>query len=134
MRYLLDTHILFWAMSEENKIPEKILDLINNRENAIFFSIASVWEVVIKHEKNPQKMPVSGQKFLNECFNAGFIPLSIEYDHVLAVSNLHRSNNEPQHNDPFDKLLISQAKVEEMIFIAHDKLLAGYSEKCVMTI
>ena len=79
-------------------------------------------------------MPVSGQKFLNECFNAGFIPLSIEYDHVLAVSNLHRSNNEPQHNDPFDKLLISQAKVEEMIFIAHDKLLAGYSEKCVMTI
>ncbi|MBQ6503343.1 MAG: hypothetical protein IJI57_05470 [Flexilinea sp.] len=79
-------------------------------------------------------MPVSGQKFLNECFNAGFIPLSIEYDHVLAVSNLHRSNNEPQHNDPFDKLLISQAKVEEMIFITHDKLLAGYSEKCVMTI
>lgn len=39
MRYLLDTHILFWAMSEENKIPEKILDLINNRENAFFSAL-----------------------------------------------------------------------------------------------
>ena len=134
MRYLLDTHILFWAMSDENKIPKNILDIINSRDNAIFFSSASVWEVVIKHEKSPQKMPVSGQDFLDGCLNAGFIPLSIEYNHVLAVSNLQRQNNEPPHNDPFDKLLISQAKAESMTLITHDKLLLGYQEKCVMII
>lgn len=134
MRFLLDTHILFWAICDENKIPKSVLDVINNRENAIFFSSASVWEVVIKHEKNQQKMPVSGQEFLDGCINAGFIPLSIDYYHVLNVSNLHRKSNEPQHNDPFDRLLISQAKTEEMTLITHDKLLSGYEEKCVKII
>lgn len=134
MKYLLDTHILFWAMSNENKIPERVLAVLNDRENAIFFSSASVWEVVIKHEKSPQKMPVSGQEFLDGCLNAGFIPLSVEVNHVLTVSNLHRKNDAPHHNDPFDKLLISQAKIEGMTLITHDSLLDGYAENCVMTI
>ena len=134
MKYLLDTHILFWAMSNENKIPKRVLDIINNRENAIFFSSASIWEVVIKHEKSPQKMPISGQEFLNGCLKAGFIPLSIEINHVLTVNQLQRMINEPPHNDPFDKLLISQAKTEGMTFITHDSLLDGYAENCVMTI
>ena len=134
MRFLLDTHILFWAMSDENKLPIKVLNIINNKENAIFFSSASVWEVVIKHEKSPQKMPVGGLEFLDGCLNAGFIPLSIEYNHVLAVSSLQRKNGEPAHNDPFDKVLMSQAKTENMTFITHDSLLEGYTEDCVMII
>ena len=51
MRYLLDTHILFWSMADEDKLPEDVLAVINDRDNDIFFSSASVWEVVIKHAK-----------------------------------------------------------------------------------
>lgn len=133
MKYLLDTHVLFWAMSEENKLPDDVLSIINDPDNEIFYSTASVWEVVIKHAKNAANMPVSGLEFMRECMKAGFEPLPIENEHVLAVSKLKRKKNEPQHNDPFDRVLIAQAKTERMTFITHDHLLNGYSEKCVMT-
>ena len=49
MKYLLDTHILFWSMCAEEKLPNEVLSLINNPDNEIYFSSASVWEVTIKH-------------------------------------------------------------------------------------
>lgn len=134
MKYLLDTHILFWAVSEEYKLPEQVLSIVNDPKNEIFFSTASVWEVVIKHAKNEKNMPVSGQDFLEACLNAGFEPLAIENDHVLAVSKLKRRKSEPSHHDPFDRVLIAQAKTEKMTLITHDSMFSGYSEKCVMTI
>ena len=88
MKYLLDTHILFWSMSEESKLSEQTLALINDPENEIFFSTASVWEVVIKHAKNARSMPVHGPDFVEACIKAGFIPLPIENQHVLAVSKI----------------------------------------------
>ena len=134
MKYLLDTHILFWALSAEDKLPEEALKCINDPDNDIFFSSASVWEVVIKHSKNPVNMPVSGKQFLDGCFRAGFIPLPIENLHVLSVEKLKRREGEPEHHDPFDRVLIAQAKTENMILITHDGLLDGYGEKCVMTV
>ena len=134
MRYLLDTHIVFWALGDESKLPGAILSVINDQKNEIYFSSASVWEVVIKHGKNPKNMPVSGQDFLNSCLEAGFMPLPIGYAHVLAVDTLHRNEGEPPHNDPFDRILIAQAKVETMTLITHDHLLTGYGENCVMKI
>ena len=134
MRILLDTHILFWAMCMEDKLPRQILSWINDPDNEVFFSSASVWETVIKHSKNPTAMPVDGNRFVSECIKAGFTPLGIENRHVLAVSGLKRKNGEPPHNDPFDRILIAQAKTEEMTMITHDGLLAGYGEACVLTI
>lgn len=134
MKILLDTHILFWAMCMDYKLPRHILSRINAPDNEIFFSSASVWEVVIKHAKNPTAMPVDGDTFASGCVKAGFTPLPIENHHVLAVSALKRKNGEPPHNDPFDRILIAQAKTEDMTFITHDSLLAGYGEKCVMTV
>lgn len=134
MRYLLDTHVLFWAMSSEEKLSENVLEIINNPENEIYFSSASVWEVVIKHGKDSSKMPVHGHDFTNGCLQAGFIPLSIENEHVLAVGKLQRSSGEPPHHDPFDRILIAQAKTENMILLTHDSLLSGYGESCVKEI
>ena len=134
MRILLDTHILFWSMCMEEKLPRHILSWINDPENEVFFSSASVWEIVIKHSKNPTVMPVDGNTFVSECIKAGFTPLAIENRHVLAVSGLKRKDGAPPHNDPFDRILIAQAKTEEMTMITHDGLLAGYGEKCVLTI
>ena len=134
MKILLDTHVLLWSMCMEYKLPAQILSWINDPENAIFFSSASVWEIVIKHSKNPAAMPVDGDAFVSGCIQAGFTPLAIENRHVLAVGGLKRRHGEPPHSDPFDRILIAQAKTEEMTMITHDSLLAGYGEKCVLTI
>lgn len=134
MRYLLDTHVLFWAISSETKLSEQVLAIINNPQNDIFFSTASVWEVVIKHGKNASNMPVTGIEFTEGCLQAGFIPLAIENEHVLTVSGLRRRDGEPPHHDPFDRVLIAQAKSENMTFLTHDSLLCGYGESCVMRI
>ena len=108
--------------------------MINDPENEIFFSSASVWEVVIKHGKDAAKMPVSGDEFTTGCLEAGFIPLAIENEHVLAVGGLHRRSDAPPHHDPFDRILIAQAKTENMILLTHDSLLSGYEEPCVKEI
>lgn len=134
MRYLLDTHILFWSLSDEEKIPKDILTVINDPNNDIYFSTASVWEVIIKHAKNPGGMPVGGQEFVEGCLTAGFANLPICNHHVLAIGSLVRKAGEPRHNDPFDRILIAQAKIEEMKFITHDSLLGGYGEACVISI
>ena len=134
MRILLDTHILFWSMSMEYKLPGQVLSWLNDPDNEVYFSSASVWEIVIKHGKNPTAMPVDGYAFLDGCTRAGFLPLPIENRHVLAISGLKRKVGEPPHNDPFDRILIAQAVTEGMTLITHDSLLAGYDEKCVMTV
>ena len=134
MKILLDTHILFWSMGDEGKLSGEALSMINDPENEIYFSSASVWEIAIKHAKSPKRMPVSGQKLVNECQKAGYIPLPIQNRHVLAVAKLERQAGEAPHNDPFDRVLIAQAKVEKMTLLTHDQLLSGYGEKCVLTI
>ena len=134
MRILLDTHILFWSMSMEYKLPGQVLSWLNAPENEVFFSSASVREIVIKHGKNPTAMPVDGYAFMDGCTKAGFLPLPIENRHVLAISGLKRKAAEPPHNDPFDRILIAQAKTEGLTLITHDSLLAGYGEECVMTV
>ena len=77
---------------------------------------------------------VYGDALVSGCIQAGFTPLAIETRHVLAVGGLKRKDGEPPHNDPFDRILIAQAKTEEMTMITHDSLLDGYGEKCVLTI
>lgn len=134
MKYLLDSHILIWALFADNKLPRQAYAIINNPENEIYYSAASVWEVGIKHGKSPDKIPVSSQLLVEGCDMAGMLSLPITKEHAMAVSGLSRVENTPPHNDPFDRILIAQAKAEGMTFLTHDHLLAGYGENCVRTV
>ena len=134
MKYLLDTHILIWTLFSDDKLPTNAKSIINNPKNDLYYSAASVWEVVIKHNKMPSKMPVTGEDLVKFCHRAGIMSLPITSEHTIGVGNLSRTPNTPPHNDPFDKLLISQAKIEKFTLITHDKLLAGYNEKYVLTV
>ena len=134
MKYLLDSHVLIWALFSDEKLARKAFDIINSRDNEIYYSAASIWEIGMKHAKAPEKMPVSG-KVLMECSEqAGMLSLPIIQEHAAAVNELRRKDGEPPHNDPFDKMLIAQAKCENMILLTHDRLLSGYGEDCVMEI
>ena len=131
MNLLLDTHIAIWALNDDPALSEKARSLILDPDNAIFYSTVSVWEVLLKHARRPQDIPFDEKDFSEACREAGFLPLNLSDKHILAVSTLVRTND---HNDPFDRLLIAQAKVENLSFLTHDALIPGYNEKCVVEV
>ncbi|MBR4569465.1 MAG: type II toxin-antitoxin system VapC family toxin [Candidatus Riflebacteria bacterium] len=132
MKILLDTHIALWAISDDEKIPLNFIKIINNPENEIFYSLVSVWEVAIKHYVKPEIMPITEEQFIDNCYKSGFKQLAIRSNHILNIKSLKRNNDAPKHNDPFDRLLISQAKTDSFLFLTHDSLLADYNESCIM--
>ena len=127
MRILLDTHIALWANFESSKLPEPARELLTQRANVVYYSTASVWEVAI----NRGNMPVPEERFVEACNQTGFLELPISDGHIFAVKSLSRPADAPRHNDPFDRLLIAQAKVEGMHLLTHDELLGGYGESCI---
>ena len=134
MNLLLDTHIAIWALNDDPALSEKARELILNPDNTIYYSTVSVWEVLLKHSRRPSNIPFDESDFSEGCREAGFIPLSLADKHVLAVHTLFRPNNIKEHNDPFDRLLLTQAKVENLSFLTHDELIPGYGEKCVIPV
>ena len=126
MKILLDTHILIWYLEDDKRLSQKARDIIEDGYNKIYYSILSVWEVEIKHKAHPDRLSMSGERFLEHCDKLGFIQVPVEVEHILEVKNLVRKDNTPQHRDPFDRLMICQAIVEDMIFITHDTRIAEY--------
>lgn len=134
MEILLDTHILLWALTDNPKLPERAKELIQNEENTIFYSTASIWEAAIKYAIHPENMPVSGKKLSEYCIKAGYQMLVIRDDHVYMLETLHRPEYAPKHSDPFDRIMIAQAKAENFVFLTHDSLLPAYEEECVLIV
>ena len=96
--------------------------------------MASVWEVAIKHIIKPENMPVSEEEFVRLCEDTGLTRLPIEAGHIFLLKTLSRPNDAPKHNDPFDRLLIAQAKYENLVLLTHDSQFSYYGEKCVMSV
>ena len=126
MEFLFDTHLLLWIIEGSDKLPNKVKDILENPKNEIYYSIASMWEVAIKHGK--KKLDVSGREFMHYCEEAGFRKLPIDDRHIIELETLRCLKDAPYHNDPFDRLLLAQAKADCMLFITHDKMFLGYDE------
>ena len=129
---LLDTHIIIWAMLNDSRLNDKMLKVILNPENRIFYSIASMWEVQIKYAL--KKMPISGIEFMHYCEQSGYHKLPIDDSHICELAGLVRDESAPPHNDPFDRIMLSQAKAEGFLFLTHDPFFRGYNEACVMEV
>ncbi|MCR4906450.1 MAG: type II toxin-antitoxin system VapC family toxin [Clostridiales bacterium] len=135
MRYLLDTHILIWALSgEEGLMPPEVAQMIDAPENEICFSSVSIWEVAIKNTVRPGQMGVKADTLARLCGKAGIRELPMTSRHALTVTSLARPDDAPTHKDPFDRMLIAQAKSEGMVLVTHDKKLKDYGEPCVMMV
>lgn len=134
MNLLLDTHILIWALNDDSRLPSKAKDMILNGDNTIYYSCVSVWEVSIKHSSHPDNVEFTGKELSHYCREAGYNPLIIRDEHVFALETLGTADNAPPHHDPFDRLLIAQAKTENLTFVTHDSLLSNYNERCVMIV
>lgn len=91
-------------------MSEDVRALPENGDNAGYYSMASVWEVAIKRKIHPEQMPMDEEMFVSLCGETGSERLDIRLPHVFALKGLARQENAPLHNDPFDRLLLAQAK------------------------
>lgn len=130
MNILLDTHMAIWALLDSPKLTPKAKHLITDPDNTIYYSVVSVWEVLLKHSGHPDHMNLSAAVFSENCMDAGFIPLELHDKHVITAGTFPPEVD--GHKDPFDRLLLAQAKNEKMFFLTHDRRLSRYPEKCVI--
>ncbi len=128
MKYLADTHILIWALRDDPKLSEKCREILLNADHTIFFSIVNIWEVGLKYSLHKDSFIFSAETFFILCNKSGYEMINLTTEHVFAMESLKRSNDAPRHRDPFDRLLLAQAKTERMYFISHDSLLKDYNE------
>lgn len=126
MNLLLDTHVALWAITDSPRLVPKARDLIANPANTVWVSVASLWEITIKHSLGRGDMPVSGAQAKAWFEQSGYQLLNIEAPHVLGVAELPAL-----HADPFDRLLVAQALAEPLRLITHDAQVARYSDTII---
>ena len=122
LRYLADTHILLWALSDDERLPRRHRKILLS-EAEIFFSAASIWEIAIKKSLGKLKAP---DHLANLLERAGFRALDIKMVHAEAVADLPF-----HHSDPFDRLLIVQGQLEKMTVMTVDKHFVHYGVEII---
>jgi PIN domain nuclease of toxin-antitoxin system len=126
VKYLLDTHVLLWAAGQPEKLPEKTRSLLIMSESELFFSVAALWEIVIKRGLGRDDFKVDPDRLRIMLARHGYTELAISADHVLKVQTLPSI-----HKDPFDRLLIAQAMVEGMQLLTADAAILLYGVPAV---
>lgn len=122
MRLLLDTHALLFWVYDPPRLGVRALGALSNRDNQVYWSVASSWEVAIKVGLG--KLVLDGpvaEVIPSELLRHGFTLLAVDHAHVLAVADLPR-----HHGDPFDRLLVAQARAEGLSLVSADGKLAPY--------
>ena len=119
MKFLLDT--LLWAAAEPRRLSKQARALINNPDNDLLFSAASLWEVAIKHGLRRKDFKVDARLLRRGLLDDGYGELPIISDHVVAIDSLP-----PIHKDPVDRILVAQATVEGVTLLTIDPVVSQY--------
>ena len=121
---LLDTHVVLWWRTNDPRLTVPARDAIS-AASLVFVSAASAWEIAIKSALGRVRLP---QSFAEGVQESGFIPLPISFEHAGAVEFL------PSHHaDPFDRMLLAQAKVERLVIVTHDRHFEPYGQVIMWT-
>ena len=127
MNLLLDTHVLIWWMKNEPRLGRVAEALLESSDNIIWVSSASVWEICIKASLRRLSVPPAFADFAGEDLErGGFRQLPVTFEHALALCGLPLL-----HRDPFDRMLVAQAKSENLSFLTADSALAAYGIRTV---
>jgi PIN domain nuclease of toxin-antitoxin system len=122
MKYLLDTVILLWTLLEPHKLNDKAKDILADGSQELYISPASTWEIVIKSALGKYSLPNPPKLYLPDRMTLlGLRPLHITHTHALDVSELPL-----HHPDPFDRILIAQARCEDMVLMTSDHVFSKY--------
>jgi len=127
MKCLLDTHIILWAAFDSKRLSGKARELLETSENALYFSPVSLWEISIKHAKHPDMMPVTAERVKEAALKMGLIELPVRSRHGIDIAALPDI-----HGDPFDRMLVTQARSDGMSLVTHDARIAAYGEAIIL--
>ena len=121
MKYLLDTQLLLWAAGQPQKLSRAARKLINDEDNELVFSAASMWEVAIKSGLGREDFRVEPRLLRRGLLDHGYTELAITSQHAVSIDNLPDI-----HRDPFDRMLVAQAIVEGITLLTGDPQVAAY--------
>ena len=125
MRYLLDTGIWLWSVTVPERISAEDRLLLADSQQEVYLSAASSWEISLKWARGKLPLPEPPVRYIPDRMAALAIrPLPITHTHSLAVSELPM-----HHTDPFDRLLIAQAQIEDMTILTADRAFNRYDVK-----
>ncbi|MFZ2727538.1 MAG: type II toxin-antitoxin system VapC family toxin [Methylococcaceae bacterium] len=124
MNYLLDTHALIWALENDDKLSITARHIIEDENNTIFVSMASIWEMAIKISLGKLKLSQSLENIMLSLQQHDVLLLSIQAKHILKLLDLPF-----EHNDPFDRLMIAQCLQEDIAFVSNEALFLRYGVK-----
>jgi PIN domain nuclease of toxin-antitoxin system len=125
MRFLLDTHTFIWWNLDLPPLPARILALIVDPQNTILLSLVSVWEMQVKLQVGKLTLPTSLPEIIEkQSEQLQLLPMTLA--HIFALEQLPMN-----HRDPFDRLLIAQAQVEDIPLLTHDTIFAKYPIRVV---
>jgi PIN domain nuclease of toxin-antitoxin system len=121
VKLLLDTQLLLWAAGQPERLSKAARKLLNDPQNELVFSAASLWEVAIKKSLGREDFRVEPRLLRRGLLDNGYVELPITSQHAVNIDGLP-----PLHKDPFDRLLLSQALSEGIILLTTDSSLAQY--------
>ena len=121
MKLLLDTHLLLWAAAQPDQLSAAARKQLNDPDNELLFSAASLWEIAIKSARGREDFRVQPRVLRRALIDNGYKELPITSDHAVGIDALPRL-----HKDPFDRLLLAQAFFEGLTLLTSDAQLAGY--------
>lgn len=122
MNILLDSHTFIWLSEESAKLSSRVIDLFENRQNLLFLSVASVWEMQIKIQLGKLKLDIPLPDIIDDQFKVNGVQLlPIKLSHIWTLESLSH-----YHKDPFDRLLIAQAIAEDLVIVSIDDVFDRY--------
>jgi PIN domain nuclease of toxin-antitoxin system len=121
MKLLLDTHLLLWAAGSPGQLPATARILMEDLQNELLFSAASLWEIVIKRSLGRADFQVDARVLRRGLLDNGYQELAITSEHTVFIDSLPLL-----HKDPFDRILVAQATVEGITLLTADALVAQY--------
>ena len=119
MRLLLDTHVLLWWLADDRKLSKDARTMIADADHQVLVSAASVWEVAIKAAL--RRIEIELDDLEDAILKSGFEPLPIGGPPAVGVGRLQNV-----HRDPFDRMLVAQASIEELRLVTHDRVFERY--------
>lgn len=122
MRLLLDTHVLVWFFSEPSRLSPEIVNSLHDESTTILISVASWWELGIKHSLGRLEGTITPEQLRTSWLDHDTVKeLSITAPHVFMAASLPL-----HHRDPFDRMLIAQASIEQATLVSADGIVKSY--------
>jgi len=127
MRILLDTQCWLWMSLAPQRFAPRALEAVEDSDNVLYLSAASAWEIAIKHALGKLRLPESPVTYVpTRVVTLGVQPLAIEHAHALRAGELP-----PHHRDPFDRLLVAQAQLEDLPILTADPVFGRYDVETI---